>query len=113
MSKSVVATKKPLGKLKPSLCVLFFLVCVCAKSLHIGCVLTLWAAAHQAPLSMGFSKQEYWSGLPCPPPSYLPNPGIELVSLKSPALAGRFFTTSTTWEAQDLTKGVNSMVISS
>ena len=46
--------------------------------------------AHQAPLSMGFLRQEYWSGLPFPSPGYLPNPGIEPVS---PALAGRFFTT--------------------
>ena len=48
---------------------------------------------HQAPLSMGFSKQEHWSELPCPPPGYLPDPGIELASLTSPASAGRFFTT--------------------
>ena len=60
---------------------------------------TLWTIACQAPLSMGFSRQVYWSGLPCPPPGDLPNPGIKLVSLKSPALAGRFFTASATWEA--------------
>ena len=48
---------------------------------------------------MGFSRQEYWSGLPCPPPGDLPEPGIEHTSLKSPTLAGGFFTTSTTWEA--------------
>ena len=52
------------------------------------------------PLSMGFSRQEYWSWLPCPPPGDLPHPGIEPVSLIPPALAGRFITTSTTWEAQ-------------
>ena len=52
-------------------------------------------AAHQAPLSMGFSRQEFCSGLPCPPPVDLPDPGIEP---RSPALAGRFFTTSATWE---------------
>ena len=46
---------------------------------------------------MGFSRQEYWSGLSCPPPGDLPDPGIELVSLKSHALAGGSFTTSTTW----------------
>ena len=57
--------------------------------------------AGQAPLSIGFSRQEYWSGLPCPPPRDLPNPGIKLGSLMSPALAGGFFTSSTTWEAQD------------
>ena len=56
--------------------------------------------AHQAPLSMGFSKQEYWKGLPCPPPGNRPHPGIESVSLMSPALAGGFFTTNFTWEAQ-------------
>ena len=60
---------------------------------------TLWAVAHQAPPSMGFSRQEYWSGLPCPPPGDLPNPGIEPMSLMSPALASGFFTTSATWEA--------------
>jgi len=49
---------------------------------------------------MGFSRQEYWSGLPCPLPGDLPNPGVEPASLISPALAGRFFITSATWEAQ-------------
>ena len=48
---------------------------------------------------MEFYRQEYWSELPCPPPGYLPNPGIELVSLTHPALAGGFFATSATWEA--------------
>ena len=52
--------------------------------------------AHQAPLSMEFSRQENWSGLPFPSPGDLPNPGIEPAPLASPALAGRFFTTSTT-----------------
>ena len=55
---------------------------------------TLWTTAPQAPLSMGLSRQEYWSGLPCPPVGNLPDPGMELTSLTSPALAGRFFTTS-------------------
>ena len=68
---------------------------------------TLWTVAHQAPLSMGFSRQEYWRGLPCPPPRDLPNPGIEPSSLMSPALAGRFFTTSTTWEALKSIKKTN------
>ena len=49
---------------------------------------------HQAPLSMRFSRQEYWSGLPCSPPGDLPHPGIEPRSLMSPALASKFFTTS-------------------
>ena len=52
--------------------------------------------AHQAPLSVGFSRQDYWSGLPCPPAGDLPDPGIEPLSLSAPALAGEFFTTSAT-----------------
>ena len=60
---------------------------------------TLWSVALQAPLSMGFSRQEYWSKLPFPSPGDLSDPGIEPVSLMSPALAGRFFTTSANWEA--------------
>ena len=51
---------------------------------------TLWTVAHQDPLPMGFSRQEYWNGSPCPPPRNLPDPGIKPVSLTSPALAGRF-----------------------
>ena len=58
----------------------------------------LWTIAHQAPLPMGFSRQEYWNGLPCPSPGDLPDPGIEPTFLMSPALAGTFFTTSATWE---------------
>ena len=54
---------------------------------------TPWTVAHQAPLSIGFSRQEHWSGLPLPAPGDLPDPGIEPTSLVSPALAGRFFTT--------------------
>ena len=55
----------------------------------------LWTVAHQAPLSMGFPRQEYWSGLPCPPPGDLPDPGIiEPRSFMSPALKDRLFTTS-------------------
>ena len=60
---------------------------------------TPWTVAHQAPLSMGFSRQECWSGWPSPPPGDLPNPGIESASLMSSALADAFFTTSATWEA--------------
>ena len=69
---------------------------------HFSCVqlfATLWTT-HQAPLSMGFPRQEYWSGLSFPPPGDLPDPGMEPASLMSPALAGGFFfTTSATWEA--------------
>ena len=57
---------------------------------------TPWTAAYQGPPPMGFSRQEYWSGVPFPPPGDLPEPGIELTSPVSPALAGRFFTTSAT-----------------
>ena len=73
--------------------------CVLNCFAHVQLYATLWTVAHQAPLSMGFSRQEYWSGLPCAPPETLPDPGIEPMSLISPALVGRFFTTSATWEA--------------
>ena len=53
---------------------------------------TPWAVAHQASLSMGSSRQEYWSGLPFPPPGDLPDPGIQPASPASPALAGRFLS---------------------
>ena len=59
---------------------------------HVQLFATLWTVAHQDLLSMGFSKQQYWSGLPCPPPGNLPDPGIEPIFLMSPALAGGFFT---------------------
>ena len=59
---------------------------------------TPWTVALQVPLSMGFPRQEYWSGLLCPSPVGLPDPGIEPLSLMTPALADRFFTTSATWE---------------
>ena len=58
-----------------------------------------WIVAHQVPLSIGFPRQEYWSGLPCPSPVDLPNPGMEPMSLMSPSLAGGFFITTATWEA--------------
>ena len=61
--------------------------------------MTPWAVARQAPLSMGFSRQEYWRVLACPPLGDLPNPGIEPGFPISTALAGGFFTTSATWEA--------------
>ena len=71
-------------------------VCVCS---HVCLFVTPWTVDLQAPLSIAFSRQEYWSGLPCPSPGDLPNPGIEPASLMSSALAGRFFTTGATWEA--------------
>ena len=60
---------------------------------------TPWTVAWQASLSMGFSRQGHWSGLPCFPPGDLPDPGIEHTSLTSPALAGRSFTSIAFWEA--------------
>ena len=72
--------------------------CACAYSVASDSA-TPWTVAHQAPLSMGFSWREHWSGLPRPPPGDLPHPGIEPESLTSPALASGFFTTHTTWEA--------------
>ena len=62
--------------------------------LCIQLFVTLWTVARQSPLSMGFSRQEYWGGLPCPPPGDLPDPGIKPMSLTSPALACGFFLTS-------------------
>ena len=78
--------------------------CFLSEYLHRLCVLSQvqlfaapWPEAHQASLSMGFSRQEYWSRLPFLTPGDLLNPGIELTSLLSPAFAGRFFTNCATW----------------
>ena len=73
--------------------------CVLSSFSYVQFCVTLWAVAHQPPLFMGFCRKEHWSGLSCPPPGDLPNPGIEPRSLMSPALADVFFTTSATWEA--------------
>ena len=75
-------------------CLFFVLSCFICVRLFV----TLWTVVRQAPLSMGFSRQECWGGLPRPPPGDLLAPGIKPTSLMSPAVAGRFFTTSTTWE---------------
>ena len=72
-------------------------VCVCIQSYPTLCD-SVDCEAQQAPLSLEFSRKEYWSGLPFPSPEIFPNPGIEPTSLMSPALAGRFFTISATWE---------------
>ena len=82
-----------LGCFSPHSCVEGCAVLSCSSRLF-G---TLWTLAHQAPLSVGFSRQEYCSGLPCPPPGDFPNPGIEPTSVTSPTQAGGFFTTSATW----------------
>ena len=76
-----------------SLSDLFHLACACMLSrfIRVQLFVTVRTVAYNAPLSIGFSRQEYWSGLPFPPPGDLPNTGIKFMSLKSPALAGRFF----------------------
>ena len=71
-------------------------MCVLSRFSPVLLYVTLWTVAHQAPLSMGSSRQEYWSGQPSPLPGDLPDPWTEPESLKSPALTGRFFTTSAT-----------------
>ena len=82
---------------------IFLGACVLSRFNRVRLFETLRTGALQAPLSTGFSRQEYWSGLPCPPPGDLPHPGTEPLSLTSSlALAGGFFTTSTTWEASFL-----------
>ena len=78
-------------------------VCVGVRALSrfnlVRLFVTLWTVAYQVPLSMGFSRQKYWSGLPCPHPGDLPDLGIESMSLMNSALAGRFFTTVDMWKA--------------
>jgi len=69
--------------------------CIVAQSDSV----TPWTVASQAPLSIGFSRQEYWSWVPLPSPGDLPDLETELVAPVASALAGRFFTTSATWEA--------------
>ena len=73
-------------------------VCVLSRSVVFNSA-TPWTAARQAPLSMGVLQTRVLEWVACPPPGNLPNPGIEPMSLASPALAGGFFTTNTTWEA--------------
>ena len=73
--------------------------CVLSHFSHVWLFATRWTVAHQAPLFMGIFRQEYWNGLPFPPPGNLPNPGIEPTSLMSPALEGGFYNFSATCEA--------------
>ena len=75
------------------------LCCACYAISVVSDSVTLWTITLQAPLTVGFSRQDYWNGLPCPPPGDRPDPGIEPSSLMSPALAGGFSTPSATWEA--------------
>ena len=74
--------------------------CVLHRFSCVQLFVTPWTVTRQAPLSMGFSRQEYWRGFPCPSPGDLPHPGIETAPLMSLALAGGFSITSTTWEAK-------------
>ena len=66
-------------------------ICVFGRFSHIRLFATLWTGAHQAPLPMEFSRQEYWKGLPCPPQGDFPDPGTELASVCISCTAGRFF----------------------
>ena len=79
-------------------------ICVCVQSLsHVWLFAAPWTVTHQAPLSIRFSRQEYWNGLPFPTPGDIPDPGIKPASFASPALVGGFFTTNATWEAPTIT----------
>ena len=79
------------------------LLCVCAKLLSAKLLCLTVTVACQALLSMGFSRYECWSGLPCPHSGHLSDPGIKCMSLMSPALADGFFTTRMTWETSVIT----------
>ena len=81
-----------------SRCCVSMHVCLLSRCSCVGPFATLWTVACQAPLSIGFSRQEYWSGLPFPSPGDLPKPGVKPVSLTLPASSTGFFTTSSTWE---------------
>ena len=89
----------------PSWCIYIFITIMCAVLCKVTSVMsdsvTPWTIAHQGPLSRGCSRQEYWNGLPCPPPRDLRYPGIKPASFISLALAGGFFTTRVTCEAQN------------
>ena len=95
-----VLTTGPPGRFLLDFLKPFLHVCMLSCQNGVQLFTTLWTVAHQAPLSMGFSRQEHWSGLPGSPPGDLSNPGIKPTSLMSPALAAGFFTTNATWEAQ-------------
>ena len=76
------------------------MACVSAQSLNCVLLCDSIDCSLQALLSMKFSKQEYWNGLPFPTPNYLPDPGVKPASPVSPALSGRFFTTEPPWKPQ-------------
>ena len=86
-------------------------VCVCMLICfsHVWLFTTLWTVDYPTPLFVEFPWQEYWSGLPCPPPQDILNPGIKPISLSSPALAGRFFTTEPPWKPLIIVYGIIEM----
>ena len=98
MSNTVLKEKRVTGERLSN-----FKMCVCMliQFSRVRLFATLWTEDHQAPLYVEFSRQEYWSGLPCHSTGDLPHPENEPASVMSPALAVGFFTTSVTWEAQD------------
>ena len=75
-------------------CVYIYICCAVLSRSVMSYSATPWTVAHQAPLSVGFPRQEYWSGLLFPPPGHLPGPETEPESLPSSALAGEFYTTA-------------------
>ena len=90
--------KKQISKANLNLKSFHSIACMLNHLSYVLFFVILWTVACQAPLFMGFSRKECWGGLPCPPPADLLNPVSEPMSLLSPALVGRFFTMSTTWE---------------
>ena len=85
-------------------------VCTCMLSCfsRVQLYVTLWTVACQVPLPMGFSRQESWSGLPCPPPGDLPNPGIEPASLMSPVLQANSLPLATPGKHKRILKACSS-----
>ena len=102
LSRGIVSDTKHFHQKRWSLWIVTC-ACVFSRCSPVQLFVTLSTVARQAPLFMGFSRQEYQSGLPCSPPGDLPDSGVESTSLMSPALADRFFTTSANWEAQIVT----------
>ena len=89
-----------------------YLSCVCACAKSFWSCPTVWNPVDCSPpaLSMGFSRQGYWSGLPCPPPGDLPDPGIQTAPHMSPELAGGFFTARATWEVLTLAESLSKLL---
>ena len=104
-----------LSNLAPMHAYILYVYCACVHAKLLQSCPTPWdpwTIAHQAPLFMGFSRREHWSGLPCPSSGSLPKLGMEPMSLMPPALAGRFFITSAAWEAPYVCVCVCSLCVS-